>query len=303
MPNSDPILLIGSQGQLGQELEQALKPLGEVAAHGRSEFDLLADPKTLREMVRAVRPRLIVNAAAYTAVDRAETDAAAAYGVNGAAPEVLAQAARDLGIGLVHYSTDYVFDGSKEGPYLETDAPNPLGVYGKSKLAGEQAVAASGAAYLILRSSWIYASHGKNFLLTMTKLAREKPELRVIADQFGAPTWARHIAEASAQILARCSLTESTRTEGIREASGVYHLTAAGRVSWHGYAETIVREMGLVTPVRAISTAEYPLPAPRPKNSVLSCAKLAARFGIALPPWEQGVKQCLEELAAAQASQ
>jgi len=197
----------------------------------------------------------------------------------------------------VHFSTDYVFDGERSGAYEESDTPAPKSVYGQSKLAGEQAIAASGVAHLILRTSWVYAARGSNFLLTMLRLARTKPELAVVADQFGAPTWARMIAEATALIVARCGATPQAMLDTVGQRGGIYHLSAAGRTSWHGFAETIMREAGLATPVRAITTADYPLPAPRPANSVLANGKLAKQFGVVLPNWEIGVRQCVEELA------
>jgi dTDP-4-dehydrorhamnose reductase len=291
------ILLTGKNGQLGWELARSLAPLGEVVAFDKSGLDL-ADTAAISRTVRALRPQLIVNAAAYTEVDVAQTNADTAFAINAKGPEILAAEAKAVGAALIHYSTDYVFDGAKPESYVETDAPNPASVYGLSKLAGEQAVAASGAAHIILRTSWLYAARGKNFLLTMLKLARERPELRVVADQFGAPTWARSVAEASAQIVARCGNSPAAMVETVERQSGVYHLTAAGRVSWHGYARAILREAGLSTPVRAITTAEYPLPAPRPANSVLSSAKLAACFDVVLPAWEKGVTQCVDEVVA-----
>ncbi len=290
------ILLTGRSGQLGWELARTLAPLGEVIAFDRNSLDL-ADAVAIIRTVRAVQPHLIVNAAAYTAVDRAQTEQAAAQAINATAPEILAREAKALGAALIHYSTDYVFDGNRSGAYVETDATHPVSVYGQSKLAGEQAIAASGAPHLILRTSWVYAARGKNFLLTMLKLARGQPELKVVADQFGAPTWARMIAEASAQIIARCGNSAESIAGNIAQHSGIYHLTAAGRVNWHGFAEAIVREAGLQTPVRAITAAEYPSPAPRPANSVLSSDKLATRFGIRLPAWESSVAQCVAELA------
>jgi dTDP-4-dehydrorhamnose reductase len=291
------ILLTGRNGQLGWELARTLAPLGKVVAFDRNSLDL-ADAAAIARTVRAVQPRLIVNAAAYTAVDGAQTEQAAAHAINAAAPEILAREAHALGAAMIHYSTDYVFDGNKTGAYVETDLTNPLSAYGQSKLAGEQAVAASGVPHLILRTSWVYAARGRNFLLTMLKLARDKPELRVVADQFGAPTWARMIAEASAQIIARCGNSAEAIVGNIAQHGGIYHLTAAGRVSWQGFAEAIVREAGLQTPVRAITAAEYPSQAPRPANSVLSSAALAARFGISLPRWEVGVAQCVADLSA-----
>ncbi len=279
------ILLTGRNGQVGWELERTLGPLGEVIAFDHAGLDL-AKPDEIVARVREVKPDVIVNPAAYTAVDRAESEPDLAMAINGTAPGILAEEARKLGALLVHYSTDYVFDGTKEGPYVETDAPNPLSVYGRSKLAGEQGIAASRAEHLIFRTSWVYAKRGKNFLLTILRLAREKPELRVVADQFGAPTWARDIATATALVLAR-------RPAGADIPSGIYNLTAAGRTTWHGFAQRIVALAGLSTPVVPIATSEYPTPAKRPTNSVLEHTGLARHFGLALPLWHESVSRCL----------
>jgi dTDP-4-dehydrorhamnose reductase len=289
------ILLTGRAGQLGWELERTLSPLAEVMAFDRGGLDL-ADPRAIARVARAAKPQLIVNAAAYTAVDRAETESESAHAINAVAPEILAREAGRLGAALIHYSTDYVFDGNKAGAYDENDAANPAGMYGRSKLLGEQAIAASGVPHLIFRASWVYSARGRNFLLTMLRLAREKPEIAVVADQFGAPTWARMIAEATAQVIARCGTAPDRIVETIRAQRGVYHLAAAGRTSWHGFAEALLREAGLATPVRPIATSGYPLSAPRPMNSELSCLKLAARFGIALPDWETSMRLCLAEI-------
>ncbi len=290
------ILLTGKAGQLGWELVRTLAPLGELTAVDRHGLDL-TDSAAIASAVRQLRPNLIVNTAAYTAVDRAQTESATAHAVNATAPEILAREARALGAVLVHFSTDYVFDGKQSGPYEETDVCAPASVYGQTKLAGEEAIVASGAAHLVLRTSWVYAARGSNFLLTMLRLARSKPELAVVADQFGAPTWARMIAEATALILARCGTTPRAILDALGQHGGIYHLSAAGRTSWHGFAEAIMREAGLAIPVRAITTTDYPLPAPRPANSVLANGKLAKQFGVALPGWEIGVRQCVEELA------
>jgi dTDP-4-dehydrorhamnose reductase len=290
------ILLTGANGQLGSELARMLAPLGKLASFTRQTLDL-TDPAAIVATVRRTRPDLIVNAAAYTAVDRAQTDAATAHAINAQAPEILAREARALGAVLIHYSTDYVFDGDKPEPYVETDAAAPTSVYGQSKLAGEEAISTAGVAHLILRTSWVYSARGSNFLLTMLKLARSKPELRVVADQVGAPTWARTLAEATAQIIERGGATKDALLGTLAQRGGVYHLSAAGRTSWHGFAEAILREAGLTTPVHAITTAEYPLPAPRPANSLLSNTKVAQSFGVALPDWTEGLKLCMAELA------
>ena len=275
------ILLTGGNGQVGWELRKTLAPLGEILAPGRTELDL-RDAARLREAVRAANADVIVNAAAYTAVDRAESERDAAFAVNAAAPGVLAEEAKKSGALLVHYSTDYVFDGEKPAPYLEEDAPNPINVYGASKLAGERAIAASGCRHLILRTSWVYGPRGGNFMLTMLRLARERPELRVVDDQVGAPTSSLAIARATAQVLRP-------------GAHGTYHLSAAGHTSWCGFARAILKRAGIATPVTAIRTADYPTPAKRPRNSRLDCARLRADFGISLAPWEE---QLAETMAA-----
>lgn len=300
-----PILLLGGQGQIGWELRRSLSPLGDVAVPGRSELDL-ADHRRLRDYVRELVPVLIVNAAAYTDVDGAEAAPEEAMAINGTAPGVLAAEAERLGIGLVHYSTDYVFDGSGRAPqaeapgYREDDPANPINVYGRSKLAGEQAVKASGAAHLVLRTSWIYAARGRNFLRTMLRLARERDELRVVLDQTGSPTWARCIAEATADILAQCRIREGTAA--LRERGGLYHLSAAGRTTWHGFAEAILDRLRVRhgTTLRAqrvvpIPSAEYPQAARRPAFSVLDCEAAARAFSIRLPPWRAQLNRCLEE--------
>jgi dTDP-4-dehydrorhamnose reductase len=266
------ILLTGADGQVGWELRRTLAPLGEVRALGRADLDL-ADVDRVRAVVRDGNPDAIVNAAAYTAVDKAESERAAAFAVNAVAPGVLAEEAKRNGALLVHYSTDYVFDGTKPSPYVEEDAPNPINVYGASKLAGEQAIATSGCRHLILRTSWVYGSRGRNFPLTMLRLARERPELRVVDDQVGAPTSSPAIARATAQLLRP-------------GAHGLYHLSAGGKTTWCGFARAILARAGIATPVLAIHTADYPTPARRPLNSRLDCSRLRADFGIELPTWE-----------------
>ncbi|MGN5352835.1 dTDP-4-dehydrorhamnose reductase [Ralstonia sp. L16] len=292
-------LVTGSNGQVGFELRRSLAPLGEVLALDRAACDL-TQPDTLRQLVREHRPDVIVNPAAYTAVDKAESDADTAFAVNGMAVGVLAEEARALGSLLVHYSTDYVFDGTKAAPYIETDAVNPQSVYGKSKLAGEQAVAASGATALVLRTCWVAGAHGGNFAKTMLKLGRERESLRVIADQFGAPTTAALIAEVTAQIIARSWLAADRSVF----PGGTYHLAADGETTWHGYATELLRYAvahGVelkVDPeaIVAIPTTEYPLPAPRPANSRLDTSKLRETFGIHLPDWRQGIHFLLDQI-------
>lgn len=293
------LLVTGRNGQVGWELTRALQPLGEVLALGREQADLTA-PDALCDRVLRERPDVIVNAAAYTAVDKAEAEAGVALRVNAEAPAALARAARECGALLVHYSTDYVFDGTRAEAYREDDAPNPMSEYGRSKLAGEQAIAGSGCRHAILRTQWVFGSHGGNFLRTMLRLAGEREQLRIVADQFGAPTSARLIADVTAQMLGRLAAGEDV-------PGGVYHLAAAGRASWYDYASFIIAtaralpklaESLKVQSIEPIATADYPLPAKRPANSVFDCSKLEACFGLKLPLWQRGVELCLEELAA-----
>ena len=297
------ILLIGPNGQVGWELHRSLLPLGQVTALDRTRADL-SKPEQLRQVVRRVNPELIVNAAAYTAVDRAEDEQAMARLVNSEAPGVLAEEARRCGALLIHYSTDYVFDGARSGPYVEDDATNPLNVYGSSKLAGEEALRSSGADYLILRTSWVYSARGNNFLLTMLRLMRERESLSVIADQCGAPTWARLIAEVSAQI----ALQAAMERRGDNFHSGTYHLTSAGTTSWHGFAVKIADlarasdECGggglRVRDILPIAAADYGGPTRRPANSQLSTAALTARFSLLMPAWDEVLGLCMAEINA-----
>jgi dTDP-4-dehydrorhamnose reductase len=287
------ILLTGKNGQVGWELQRALLPLGSVAAFGHRELDL-ADAAAVRRKLDEVRPDAIVNAAAYTAVDKAESETELANAVNVAAPALLAQEAARRDALLIHYSTDYVYDGAKAAPYVETDRANPLGAYGRSKLAGEAGIRASGCDHLIFRTSWVYAARGANFLRTILRLAAEREELRIVADQVGAPTWSRLIAEATAHALRQAMQERSGGTFD----SGVFHLAAAGETSWHGFAAAIVAGRGglRVKTVTPITTADYPLPAARPANSRLDTAAFRARFGLALPDWRDCLQLCLEEL-------
>ena len=287
------ILLTGKNGQVGWELARTLLPLGRVHAFGHNELDL-ADVAAVRRRLDEVRPDAIVNAAAYTAVDKAESEPEQANAVNAAAPALLAQEAARRGALLIHYSTDYVFDGAKTAPYVESDKTHPLGAYGRSKLAGEEGIRAAGADHLIFRTSWVYAARGANFLRTILRLAAEREELRVVIDQVGAPTWARLIAEATAHAI-RQAMQE--RRDG-RFESGMYHLAAAGETSWHGFAGAIVAGRGglRVKTVTPITTAEYPLPAPRPANSRLDTGAFRTRFGLALPDWRDCLQLCLEEI-------
>lgn len=287
------ILVSGGNGQVGWELQRTLTCFGEVLAPGRDALDL-SRPDTLRAAVRALRPRWIVNAAAYTAVDKAESEAELAHTINAEAAQVLAEAAAEVGAGLVHYSTDYVFDGAGEQPFAEDAPVAPLNVYGASKAAGEAAIRAAHARHLILRTSWVYGARGANFLLTMQRLMRERPELKIVADQIGAPTWARHIAEATALMIAQI---DSPARGADRPAPwGTYHLTQGGETSWFGFAEAIRETLGLDTALVPIPSSEYPTPAQRPLNSRLSNDKLMRTFGIRLPEWRVALKQALSGL-------
>ncbi|WP_175962543.1 dTDP-4-dehydrorhamnose reductase [Burkholderia pyrrocinia] len=288
------ILVTGVNGQVGFELLRSLQGLGRVVACDRSMLDL-SDLERVRGVVRALKPSIIVNPAAYTAVDKAETDVDAARRLNADVPRVFAEEAAHIGAALVHYSTDYVFDGTKEGAYVETDATNPQNVYGLTKLEGEQAIAAAGCAHLILRTSWVYGRRGKNFLLTMLKLGSERPELRVVADQIGAPTWSKTIATATSHIVAQALAADGS--DWWARHSGVYHFTSAGATSWHGFAEAIfANAMGERAPkVVPIPASDYPVPAKRPSNSRLSHDKLTEAFGLRLPDWADALKLCLSE--------
>lgn len=295
------LVVTGASGQVGYELVRSLMPLGEVVALARAECDL-ASGDAIERVVGAYRPDVIVNAAAYTAVDRAESEEGLATFINGDAPAALARAAREAGALLVHYSTDYVFDGCKEGSWTEADPVAPLNAYGRSKLAGERAIAASGADSIILRTTWVFAARGANFVRTMLRLGGERESLKVVADQFGAPTWARNIADATAHVIAGA---QRERVEG-RFASEVLHLASQGNTSWHGFATEIFAEYARLRPgavlrvrsVEPIPAADYPTPARRPVNSRLDCDRLAQRYGIRLPHWRQALSRCLEEIVA-----
>ena len=285
------ILLTGVNGQVGWELHRSLAPLGQVVAMDSKALDL-TDADAIRAKVREVAPRIIVNPAAYTAVDKAESEPGRARLVNAVAPAVLAEAAGECGAMLVHYSTDYVFDGRKETPYLEDDVTHPLNVYGATKLDGEAAIRASGVRHLILRTSWVYGARGGNFLLTMQRLMQERPELRIVDDQIGAPTWSRMIAEATALILAQC--LSPARGADRPEPWGTYHLTCGGETSWYGFAAAIAELGGYPTRLTPIPSSDYPTPARRPANSRLDNGKLARVFGLRLPHWREALKLCLD---------
>ena len=274
------ILLIGKDGQIGHALQRTLQPLGRVVAVGRDRVDL-THPDTIRRTIQQVTPDVVVNAAAYTAVDRAETEIALAETVNAQAPGVLAEATDRAGAWLIHYSTDYVFDGTRRRPYTENDKPNPINVYGRTKLAGERAIQQVGGAHLILRTSWVYSARRSNFLRTMLRLADERHELRVIDDQTGAPTWAGWVAEATAQMLRH--VTRHPTSEAPR---GVFHLTSAGATTWYGFARAIFDGFDVdAVDLTPISTEAYGAPAPRPRYSVLSCHRAADTFDLSIPHW------------------
>lgn len=287
----DPrILILGSGGQLGRELQRSFAGLGAVVAVDRTGCDL-ADPDSIRGLIRGAKPTVILNAAAYTAVDRAESEPEPAYAINAAAPAVLAEEAHGRDALLVHYSTDYVFDGGKDGPWTEADATGPLNVYGASKLAGEQAVAAAGGKHLVFRTSWVYGPHGKNFLFTMLRLGAERERLSIVDDQIGAPTTSIELADATRRVVDGIA---AGRFGAPAEWAGLYHMTCAGQTSWCGFARAIFARAAAqsgaripeLTPIRS---EDYPTPARRPLNSALSNARLAERFGIKLAPWEQAL--------------
>ncbi len=293
-----PVLLVtGGRGQVGFELVRELAPLGDVVAPPRDELDL-ADVAAIRRFVRRVRPQVILNAGAYTAVDKAESERALCFTVNAHAPGVLAEEAKLIGSALIHFSTDYVFDGASHIPYLESDIPAPINVYGESKLAGERAIEAVGGSSIILRTSWVYGLRGHNFLLTMLRMAREREELRIVGDQVGSPTWSRSIATATAQLLARISIS-GDYAGGVREHAGTYHMAASGSTSWHAFAQSILaldqrRNEHRCAQVVSIPTLAYPTAAARPRWSVLNCDKLANRVGLHLPAWDRQLELVME---------
>ncbi|WP_252090019.1 dTDP-4-dehydrorhamnose reductase [Pseudomonas sp. MWU13-3659] len=284
------ILVCGHNGQVAQALQGALDGRGEVLSFGRDRLDL-ARPEALREPLRQLKPDLIINAAAHTAVDQAESEAQLAFAINAEAPRVLAEEATRLGVPLIHYSTDYVFDGTKATPYTEDDVTNPLGVYGSSKLAGEQAITEVAGQHLILRTSWVYSLHGRNFLLTMQKLLQERPQLKVVDDQIGAPTWAATIAASTRALVERWQ-------QGQAGAWGAYHLTAQGETSWFGFAQAIGEQLkarGLpCAELLPIPSSEYPTPAKRPLNSRLDCSRLAREWQVSQPHWHEALIDCLK---------
>jgi dTDP-4-dehydrorhamnose reductase len=303
LPLGERILLTGASGQVGGELGKTLKSLGDVVAPERGTMDL-ANAASVRQTIRAIRPRWIVNPGAYTAVDKAESEPELAYAINAEAVRLIGEEARTLGAGVIHFSTDYVFDGLGNRPYLETDAAEPVSVYGASKLAGERALAESGAEHMIFRTSWVYGGRGRNFLLTILKLARERETLRIVDDQHGAPTWSRDLARMTAHVIGRLEATaEASGLEAaIEDASGIYHAAGCGETNWFEFAAEALRlrremEPGVqLATVEAIPTAQYPTPARRPMNSRLNCSKLRERFGWSMMDWRQSLREVMSEL-------
>jgi dTDP-4-dehydrorhamnose reductase len=307
------ILLIGSNGQVGRDLSEILPRIGEVTALDRQRLNL-TQPEEIRRAIRACRPAWIVNAAAYTAVDKAESEESLARAINAEAPRVMAEEARKIGACLIHYSTDYVFDGTKTAPYVEDDQPNPQNVYGRTKLEGERAIRDSGAVHLIFRTAWVYTTRGRNFLLTILRLATQREELRIVRDQLGAPTLSVEIARATASVLAKMSAAEPG-APSLPQVSGIYHMTAGGETSWHGFASAIVEKAkaapqldwlasatgGLPIIARRvipIASSEYPTPARRPAYSVLSNAKLNRVFSVQSLDWREQLDSCFSAPAA-----
>ena len=291
------VLIVGNAGQLGRELEKIFTGYGAIVGVDRESIDL-ADAAQTRELVRRAAPDIILNAAAYTAVDRAETERDLAYAINEQAPRVLAEEALRRNALFVHYSTDYIFDGGKTSPWIETDAPNPLNVYGASKLAGEQAVENTGGKFLIFRTSWVYGPHGNNFLLTMLRLARERDRLSIVDDQIGGPTTSIELARATHSIVTGILAGSFGAPE---DWTGLYHMTCGGSVSWFGFAQAIFARAAALLALKPptltpIATKDYPTPAARPRYSVLSNAKLHARFNVALLPWESALEETLQAL-------
>jgi dTDP-4-dehydrorhamnose reductase len=288
---------------VGGELLETLKPLGEVIAPARAEMDL-ANAASVRETIRSVGPRWIVNPGAYTAVDKAESEPELAYAINAEAVRVMGEEAKAIGAGVIHFSTDYVFDGSASAPYRERDATGPVSVYGASKLAGERALGESGAGQIIFRTSWVYGARGKNFLLTILRLARERETLRVVADQHGAPTWSHDLAKMTAEVIGQCEAEAQGYDLAIylADTGRVYNAAGAGETTWYGFAAEAVRLMREREPgvrfaeIEAITTAEYPTPAKRPANSRMDCSKLRERFGWEMMDWQDSLRKVLAEL-------
>lgn len=290
------ILVTGGTGQVGGALLRTLAGLGEIYAPDRAELDLCS-PDSIRRVMRDFHPDWVVNPGAYTAVDKAESEPAAARAINAEAPAVLGEEAARIGAAVLHFSTDYVFDGTKPVPYVETDPTAPLNIYGSSKLAGEQALAASGAPYAVFRTSWVYGATGKNFLLTILRLARERESLRIVGDQHGAPTWSYDLARLAAHVIGRAGAPR-----GLTELSGIYHATSAGETTWAGFASAAIEHLRAANPearlatIESITSAEYPTPAKRPHNSRLNCARLATQFGWSMPDWRDSLTKVMAEL-------
>ena len=288
------ILLTGKTGQIGEELNNIVGDLGNLITVDKEQLDL-SKPNSIEPVILDIKPDIIINPAAYTAVDKAEEEPDLAMTVNAIAPGLLAKAARKVGAGLIHYSTDYVFDGYSEIPYKEEDPPNPLNVYGKTKLAGEKALAEAGVPFLIIRTGWVYSLHGKNFLRTIKKLAEEKDIIQVVDDQIGAPTWARSVALKTHQILKQCLNKKWLETKD-SSLSGIFHLTCQGKTSWHGFARKVLNISNASQNIKLISipTSDYPTPATRPSNSLLNNEKIRKVFGIDMPHWKDALKDCID---------
>lgn len=299
--SGNTILVTGGSGQVGSAAVRALSGLGDVIAPGRDRLDV-ADADSIRALMREVQPRWVVNAAAHTAVDKAESEPELAFAINAEAPRVFGEEAQKTGAVVIHFSTDYVFDGSKTSPYVENDPAGPLNVYGKTKLAGEQALAATGAAHFIFRTSWVYGATGQNFLLSILRMAREREVLRIVADQHGAPTWSADLAKLAAHVVTQ--VDRSRDSAKAAELSGVYHAGGAGETTWFGFASAAVESLQRRDPgaklarVEPISTAEYPTPARRPTNSRLNCSKLEQVFGWRMMHWRESLERVMDEIAA-----
>jgi dTDP-4-dehydrorhamnose reductase len=301
------ILVLGASGQVGGAALQTLETLGVVVAPTRQQVDL-TDPESIRSVMREIRPLWVINAAAHTAVDKAEIEPELAYTINAEAPRILGEEARKIGAVAVHFSTDYVFDGSNASAYLEAHPTGPLNVYGKSKLAGEQALAATGAAHLILRTSWVYGATGKNFLLSILRMARDRDQLRIVTDQHGAPTWSFDLARLTAHLVKYVNRlaceTGCDAPEAATPLSGIYHASGAGQTTWFGFAEAAAEALRKYEPTRRLATvspiltAEYPTPARRPANSLLECSKLERNFGWRMMHWQESLEQVMRELFA-----
>jgi len=288
------ILLTGKTGQIGEELNNIVGDLGNLITVDKEQLDL-SKPNSIEPVILDIKPDIIINPAAYTAVDKAEEEPDLAMTVNAIAPGLLAKAARKVGAGLIHYSTDYVFDGCSEIPYKEEDPPNPLNVYGKTKLAGEKALAEAGVPFLIIRTGWVYSLHGKSFLRTIKKLAEEKDIIQVVDDQIGAPTWARSVALKTHQILKQCLNKKWLETKD-PSLSGIFHLTCQGKTSWHGFARKVLNISNASQNIKliAIPTSDYPTSATRPSNSLLNNKKIQKVFGLDMPHWEDALKDCMD---------